>query len=415
MVETLPHGVFSPCFFSILKWIEIPSWAAILSIIDVKGITEKVRKDGMRNPTAVTNDSFLCGMVSYRRSCTRRKIHMRIAVVVDKPRAQVLNNEEALLEDKIKKSTASHVEAVLKKKYDTIIMINDRDIGERLRNENIDFVFNLSNGIKGESRLSQLPAMLENEGIPYTGSGPIPHGIAYNKIFSGKIFKASDIPTPGFISVRKVEELNHLDLTFPLLVKPKDEGSSRGIKDDSLVYNVEDLRRKVEENLECYNPPVMISEYIEGREYTVGILGNHENLRVLPIMEIDLSGLPKDMNKIYSFEAKFQFEDYVIYHLPARIDEEMKARIEETAKKAFHSLGLRDYSRVDIRVKDGIPHVIEINSLPGLNREISDIVKMAEAEGTSYEELVLCILDIAMSRTVCIPKEDIEANIHELI
>jgi len=340
---------------------------------------------------------------------------MRIAIVVDKPRAVFLKNEEGLLEDKIKKSTAYHVEEALRRKYDTVVMINDRDIGTRLRMENIDFVFNLCNGIKGESRLSQLPAMLENEGIPYTGSGPIPHGIAYNKIFSGKIFKAADIPTPGFFSVRKVEELEHMNLTFPLLVKPKDEGSSRGIKDDSLVYNREDLKRKVVENLECYNPPVMISEYIEGREYTVGILGNHENQRVLPIMEIDLTGLPKEMNKIYSFEAKFEFDDYVVYHLPARLDEEMRRKIEDTARKAFHSLGLRDYSRVDIRVKEGIPHVIEINSLPGLNREISDIVKMAEADGITYEQLVLDIVEIARERTESLPRKELDTNIHEVI
>ena len=340
---------------------------------------------------------------------------MRIAIVVDKPRAKFLRNEEGLLEDQIKKSTASHVEEVLKTRFDTVVMINDRDIGTRLRRENIDFVFNLCNGIKGESRLSQLPALLENEGIPYTGSGPIPHGIAYNKIFSGKIFKASDIPTPGFFSVRSVEELEHLNLTFPLLVKPKDEGSSRGIKDDSLVYNREDLKRKVMENLKSYNPPVMISEYIEGREYTVGILGNHENQRVLPIMEIDLSGLPKEMNKIYSFEAKFEFDDYVVYHLPARLDEEMRRKIEDTARKAFYSLGLRDYSRVDIRVKEGIPHVIEINSLPGLNREISDIVKMAEADGITYEQLVLDIVEIARERTESLPRKELDTNIHEVI
>lgn len=340
---------------------------------------------------------------------------MKIGIVMDKPRAKILQNEEGLLEDQIKKTTAAFVEEALKTEYDTVLLVYDKDIITKLRMENVDLVFNLCNGIRGESRLSQLPSMLESEGIPYTGSGPVPHGIAYNKIFSGKIFKASDIPTPAFYTVRSLEEAEKLSLKFPVLVKPKDEGSSRGIKDDSLVYNMEDLRRKVTENLENYNPPVMITEYLDGAEFTVGIMGNRENLRVLPIMEIDLSRLPGGMNKIYSFEAKFEFEDFVTYHLPARLDASMKKKIEETALKAYNSLGLRDYARVDIRLKDGIPYVIEINSLPGLNSEISDIVKMAYAEGMSYRELVLSIVEIAKDRILIDPMQELISNINEVI
>ena len=323
---------------------------------------------------------------------------MKIAIVRDQSRAEYLPGEEGIQEDMQHKVTMEHIREALEDTYEVIDLVMDHNLIENLDREKVDLVFNLCNGIRGEASLSQLPSLLEYEDIEYTGSAPLGHGIAYNKIYSGQIFKASGIATPGFIQVNSIEELDDIKLNFPLLVKPKDEGSSRGIQDDSLTFDRESLIEKVEEGLERYNPPMMVMEYIEGTEFTVGVLGNGDNIRILPILEIDFSRLPEGLNKIYSFEAKFEYDKYITYHIPARVDEETYKKISETAIKAFNSLGLRDYSRVDIRLKDGVPYVIEINSLPGLDRYNSDIIKMAEAEGMDYDTLIKTIVNISKER-----------------
>lgn len=323
---------------------------------------------------------------------------MKIAIVTDKPRVEFLPGEEGLQEDEQQKVTMKYIKEALSDKYEVINLTMDHDLIKNINNEHVDLVFNLCNGIQGEASLSQLPSLLEYEDIAYTGSAPLGHGLAYNKIYSGKIFKASNIPTPGFTYVNSVEEIEDNNLKFPLLVKPKDEGSSRGIQDDSLTYDKESMINKVKEGLKLYNPPIMIMEYIDGREFTVGVIGNGEDTRILPILEIDFSKLPKGLNKIYSFEVKFEHGNDTIYHIPARIDEVTRKNIEKIAIDAFKSLGLRDYARVDIRLRDGQPYVIEINSLPGLDKNNSDICKMAYSADIKYDQLIKEIVDMGLSR-----------------
>ena len=327
-----------------------------------------------------------------------RGFDLKIAIVVDQPRSSILNNEEGFQEDQQSHRMMGYIKEALSSDYEVICLTMDSSLINRLHEEKVDLVFNLCNGIRGEASLSQLPAILEYEGIPYTGSSTIPHGLAYNKIFSGKIFKASDIPTPEFIYISSLEELEGVKLDFPILVKPKDEGSSRGIQNDSLTFDLPSLKHKVVENLMKFNPPMILSEYIEGREYTAGILGNGSDLEVLPILEVDFSALPEGMNRIYSFEAKFAFDESIIYHLPARVDKKTYEMISDTAVRAFRSLGMRDYARVDMRVKGDKAYVIEINSLPGLDKYNSDIIKMAKAIGMDYDDLIKLIVNIARKR-----------------
>ena len=329
---------------------------------------------------------------------------MKIAIVTDKPRKNLLPGEEGIQEDRQHKDTMFQIKDALTNEYEVINLIMDQDIVRNIKKEKVDLVFNLCNGVRGEGSLSQLPAILESEGIAYTGSTPLAHGLAYNKIISGKIFLASKIPSPRFSYMKSTEGIDELKLNYPLILKPKDEGSSRGIHNDSLVFNKKLLTRKLKELLGKYNPPIMIMEYVEGREFTVGLLGNGDDIQVLPILEIDLSNLPEGINKIYSFEAKFKFDEYVKYHLPARVDEETYKSISKTAVKAYKSLGLRDYARVDIRLKDNIPCVIEANSLPGLDKYNSDICKMAEKAGIKYDELIKRIVKMGLSRVDSINK-----------
>lgn len=323
---------------------------------------------------------------------------MKVAIVTDKPRFQILPTEEGIMEDKQKRKTIKDIKEVLSKKYNCIDLIFDETLISKLKKEKVDLVFNLCNGINGDSRLSQLPAVLEFAGIPYTGSSPLGHGLAYNKIYSCKLFQGIKIPTPKFTYIYNINEVKNINITYPVIVKPKDEGSSRGIHENSLVFNEDELVKKLKNDLELYNPPIMITEYIEGREFTVGVLGNGKNVTVLPILEVDFSELPKHLNNIYSFEVKFHYGDKTIFHVPAKIKKETKKVIEKLAIKAYNILGMRDYARVDIRLRNEIPYVLEINSLPGLMKGHSDLTKMAEASKLGYEKLIMKIVDNAINR-----------------
>lgn len=320
---------------------------------------------------------------------------MKIGIITDKTRTTYLKDLEGESEDAQKQITVKSLNRVISKRYDCVNLIFDEAIIKNLKEEKVDLVFNLCNGVVGASRLSQLPAILESIEMPYTGSNPLAHGLAYNKVYSGKILKGAGIPTPGFTYVNSLEELDNINMTFPLFVKPSDEGSSRGIYQDSLVEDKETLKKVIKRSLEKYNPPMMIMEYIEGREFTVGVIENGK--RVLPILEVDFSNLPEGLTPINSFEMKNEYHKYMLRHVPAKIEEELKLKIEEVSKDTFKELDLKDYSRVDIRVKDNIPYVIEVNSLPGLKEGYSDICNMAEKE-LSYDELIFGIIDSAKER-----------------
>jgi D-alanine-D-alanine ligase len=324
---------------------------------------------------------------------------MKVAIITDQPRVKFLPTEEGVLEDKQKIKTVKRIKDVLSKKFNCIDLVFDENIISKLKKAKVDLVFNLCNGVNGDSRLSQLPAVLEYAGIPYTGSSPLGHALAYNKIYSCRLFNEAKVPTPKFTYVYNIKEIENLNIKFPVLVKPKDEGSSRGIHENSLVFNMDDLIQRVDEDLKTYNPPIMITEYIEGREFSVGILGNGKNLSVLPILEIDFSNLPNHLNNIYSFEVKYHYTGETIFHVPANLKKGIKEEIEKMAIKAYNTLGIRDYARIDIRLKEEkIPYVLEINSLPGLMEGHSDIVKMAEASGLGYENLIMKIVENAMER-----------------
>lgn len=323
---------------------------------------------------------------------------LKIAIVTDRSRAGLIPSEESKKEDQQKLFTVASVMEILSKEYECISMVMDSNIINNLKSEKVDMVFNLCNGINGFSRLAQLPAMLESANIPYTGSAVLAHALAINKMYSCTIFKSNNIPTPDFLAIYNMDDLENVGIDYPILVKPNDEGSSRGIHQDSLVFNKEDLYKKVEQELKIYNPPIILNEFIKGREFSIGILGNGDDTVILPIQEVDLSNLPDDLLKFYSFEIKSYYKSHTVYHIPAKLTTEEKMSIESVALKAYNSLMLKDYARVDIILKDGIPYVLEINSLPGLMRGTSALYRMAEEMDLGYEGLILKIVDTARKR-----------------
>lgn len=179
----------------------------------------------------------------------------------------------------------------------------DENAYGKLRKIRPDIVFNIAEGLRGESRESHIPATLEMLDIPYTGSGPLTLAIGLNKAVTHQILEANRIPHPNFQIFKRADERIDPRLKLPAIVKPLSEGSSKGIRNNSLARDEESLRRQLLWVIETYNQPAIAEEFMSGREFTVGLIGNEEP-RVLPMVEILLSKLPREANPIYSYEAK---------------------------------------------------------------------------------------------------------------
>ncbi|MBN1142565.1 MAG: ATP-grasp domain-containing protein [Deltaproteobacteria bacterium] len=301
--------------------------------------------------------------------------------------------------------TIQAVQSALAKRYRVTLVNADLNAFESFRNLRPDFVFNLAEGLNGASREAQVPALLEMLGIPYTGSDPVTLGICLDKRRTKEILAYHRIPTGRFVTVNSAAELPGR-LRYPLIVKPILEGSSKGVTDRALVRDRSALRRQVSWALETYRQPVLVEEFLPGREFTVALLGNGSQPRVLPIVEIDFATLPAGANPIYSYEAKWIWDTeeapLSIFACPARLDPVLQDRIEELCRRAFTVLGCRDWCRIDVRLDaDGNPHVIELNPLPGIlprPEQNSCFPKAARAAGLSYDELILAVADTACRR-----------------
>ncbi len=281
----------------------------------------------------------------------------------------------------------------------------DEGAYERLVKSRPDIVFNIAEGLRGESRESHIPAMLEMLGIPYTGSGPLTLAMALNKALTHQILSANGIPSPAFQVFESGDEELDGSLEFPLVVKPICEGSSKGIRNDSLVNDEAGLRKQVSRVLRFYKQPAIVEEFLPGREFTVGLIGNGEPT-VLPIVEILLDKLPAWANPLYSYEAKWVWDvpgnPVDMLSCPPQIPKEVEEEIGRVAVGAFRALGCRDLCRVDIRMdRAGVPRVMEVNPLPGLipNPDAhSCLPRAARAAGLTYDQLICTILWQALKR-----------------
>lgn len=265
------------------------------------------------------------------------------------------------------------------------------------RGERYDLVFNIAEGIRGAARESQVPAILDVYGIPYTFSDPLVLAVALHKGLAKHVARAAGVPTADFRVVESASELPGVQLEYPLFVKPVAEGTSKGVTPASLVRDASELRSTAVSLLERFRQPVLVERYLPGRELTVGIVGTGDGAEVLGSMEIVL--LEGAEQGIYSYENKQRWEGKVTYRIgdPRRDDEVRKA--EAVALAAWRALGCRDAGRVDVRSDErGEPAFIEVNPLAGLNPEISDLAILIRELGVSYEELIRRILDSASAR-----------------
>jgi D-alanine-D-alanine ligase len=262
-----------------------------------------------------------------------------------------------------------------------------------------DAVFNIAEGHRGRSRESQVPALLEMLSIPYTGSDPLTLALTLDKDLAKKIVSSRGLKTPGHLvldTFRPLSEEELQGLRSPLLVKPSYEGSSKGIRLTSKVATLDEANEQVKWLFSDYGGPVMVEEFLDGPEFTVGVLGNSPP-RVLGAMMIRHRTVPPE-DFLYSLEVKRDWENQVEYLVPPPVDDGLLLEIEELALGAYQALGCRDVSRIDIRLRDGEPYFLEVNPLPGLSPEYGDLVIMAGKKGRSYESLVLDIFDHARKR-----------------
>ena len=247
----------------------------------------------------------------------------------------------------------------------------------------MDALFNICTGINNKREQANVIGMLELQDIPFLGSPLNTQILALHKSQTKTMFNSVGIPNPHFQVFLTGQETLDPTLKFPLIVKPESEGSSLGITEKSVVHNEEDLYLQVNHILKEFKQLVLVEEYLEGREFTIGLIGN-KNPKILSIMEIKFHHdvIPMQTVQIKADNAMDRIT-------PAPLLEEQVKFIQENAIKAYKALGCQDFARLDARMdKDENIYFIELNTLPGLQPEYSNYPVMATAQDISYEDLI---------------------------
>jgi D-alanine-D-alanine ligase len=309
--------------------------------------------------------------------------------------------------------------------HQTVFIQADTDLPYALRDERPDICFNIAEGLGGDAREAQVPALLEMLQIPYTGSRVLANGISLDKTLTKRIWRDRRLPVASFQEFSLGDEPLRADLEFPLFVKPAREGTGMGVDMNAIVNNEQELRERVEYIINTYQQPALVEAFLPGREFTVGILGRadaklfsrhpewyeKDGFHRFPILELDMTRSVTPM--VYSREAKSKDvgeEGAPGYFCPAEIEPELEKKLKYYALRAHLLLTALDVSRTDVRLdKDGNPRVMEINTLPGLTPNYSDLCLQSAAEGIRYEDLILEILYLGASRWGMVePRETME-------
>ena len=288
-------------------------------------------------------------------------------------------------------------EAIAAAGHEVVDLEATADLPALIETTRPDLVFNMAEGIKGRNRESQVPALLELLDIPYSGSDPAALNIALDKALAKKIVRQHGILTPNFFIMNTGKERLPRDLEFPLIVKPIAEGSSKGVHATSVVENEAELREAAQKMVAKYDQPALVEDYIGGREFTVGMLGERRP-KVLPPMEVVFLD-ESETRPVYSFEFKQDWSSKIRYDVPARLEAAQLKALERAARECFIALGCRDVARVDFRMdRQGKVYFLECNPLPGLTPGWSDLVLIAKAAGIEYSALIAEILSGAIRR-----------------
>jgi D-alanine-D-alanine ligase len=316
--------------------------------------------------------------------------------------------------------TIAAVEQALGALGEVVRLEANAEFPERLRAAQPDIVFNIAEGLGGVNREAHVPAICEFFGIPYSGSDPFSLSLCLDKARTKELLAYHGVPTAPFALVHDAAEIPAMlsrlttrktkggsaRLHLPLFVKPVHEGSSKGITEDNYCRTVEETQAQTAFLVERYAQPVLVEEYLPGREFTCAVMGNGDGTHVLPIVGMNFDALPPGAIPVYGFEAKWLWDHrnhpLEIFECPARIDEVLRSRIEEVVLSAYHVLGCRDWSRIDVRLDAAdMPNVVEVNPLPGILPNPEDnscFPKAARAAGLSYDQLIQRCLRFAAER-----------------
>ncbi len=291
----------------------------------------------------------------------------------------------------------------------TVIELGDgRSFIEAVLKSPPDLVFNFAEGVGvSRSRESRVPAVCEMLGIPYSGSDPLALAVALDKDMTRRVAESLGVTVPKGITLAPIVGeydgdfaefppiLEEAGLTLPVIAKPTCEGSSKGIRNRCLIKTLAEFGPTIVGLWKDYQQPVLVEEYIRGDEVTVGLVGN-DPPQSIGIMQVIPRQSPADF--VYSLEVKRNWRETVDYVAPAKLPPDVSRAIEADAMAVYAGLGCRDVSRIDFRVRDGVPYFLEVNPLPGLNPESSDLCYLAYRMGLTYPQLIGMILDAATAR-----------------
>lgn len=306
--------------------------------------------------------------------------------------------------------TVNAIAEVFRSLGHTVAELGDgRQFIEAVLKQPPDLVFNFAEGAGvSRSRESRVPAVCEMLGIPCSGSDPLTLGLALDKDLTRRFAESLGVTVPKGITLAPppgeydgdyaefAPVLEEAGLPLPVIAKPTFEGSSKGIRNRCLIKLAADFGPTIVELWKAYQQPVLVEEFIAGDEVTVGLVGN-DPPQSLGIMQM----IPKQATAadfVYSLEVKRNWHDAVEYVAPAKLPPDVSRAIEADAMTIFAGLGCRDVARADFRVRDGVPYFLEINPLPGLNPESSDLCYLAYRMGLTYPQLIGLILDAATAR-----------------
>jgi D-alanine-D-alanine ligase len=292
--------------------------------------------------------------------------------------------------------TIAAVAAAIESFGHTVVKLEaNADLPRVLTDAAPDVVFNIAEGSRGRGREAHVPALCELLGIPYSGSDATTLSLCLDKGLTKQILRSAGIDTAEWqVMTTGREKLKAF--RYPVIVKPNAEGTSKGITSASVVTDEGSLRAAVKALVERYHQPALVEEYISGREFTVGLLGERRP-KVLPVMEVVFVGASK--HPVYGFEEKLSDTPRVRLDCPAQITPAEQKRIEKTVRDTFAALDCRDVARIDLRMAtDGTIYVIEINPLPGLTPDFSDLCAIAKAAGMDHRTLIGEILGGSLKR-----------------
>jgi D-alanine-D-alanine ligase len=313
--------------------------------------------------------------------------------------------------------------AIEKDGHQTVFIPADTNLPFALKDHKPDICFNLAEGLGGDAREAQIPALLELMKIPYTASRVLTNAISLDKTLTKRIWRDRRLPVAPFQEFTFGDEALRPELRFPLFVKPAREGTGMGVDTRAIVNNEPELRERVDYIIRMYQQPALVEIFLSGREFTVGVMGrsdaryysrhpewyDKDGFHRFPILELDSSR--SITPGVYGIEAKKQSvgsEGAPGYLCPADVDPELAKKMQHFALRAHIVIGSLDVSRTDIRLDaEGQPRLLEINTLPGLTPDYSDLCLMAKAEGITYEDLILDILYLGASRWGMVPPREI--------